>query len=406
MAQDRERSGGDEMTVVYLSNADPATSGGGYRRMFEEAKQLADRGHEVVVLASRTDPRFPKWRTSDSVRIRSVTCLPDRLQAFTRLYYYLTRALFPFASLPVLVWTLLTTDVDVVVDNLSPHPSSAPFVSPFFSTPVLGLVHEYHDITALEKYNVPIGTIQLLAQNVLRTELFAALVVPHRVTKTELLEYGVTIPVFVVPNGIHLNEYERPETDSGNFSLDVFTVSRLVRKKGLDRAIDAMPKLLEARPDATFAIAGVGPDRQRLEERVTERGVEGAVEFLGYVPEERKVELLHRTTLFTLPSRQEGFGIVVLEAMATGTPVVVHNLPVLQTLVPDDGNALVDTGDPEKYAEVLDRLLEEHEGEGKSLSQNRERAKEYNWERIGAQLEDIYASYTRTETPPKKAAKP
>lgn len=404
MAQGRERSGG--MTVVYLSNADPATSGGGYRRMFEEAKQLADRGHEVIVLASRTDSRFPKWRTADSVRIRSVKCLPDRLQAFPRLYYYLTRALFPFASVPILVWTLLTADVDVVIDNLSPHPSSAPFVSPFFSTPVIGLVHEYHDITALRKYNVPIGTIQLLAQYVLRTDLFAALVVPHQVTKTDLREYGVTIPIFVVPNGIHLDEYERPETGGGDSSPDVFTVSRLVRKKGLDRAIDAMPKLLEERPDVTFAIAGVGPDRQRLEERVAERGVEDSVQFLGYVPEDRKVELLHQTTLFTLPSRQEGFGIVVLEAMATGTPVVVHDLPVLRTLVPDDGNALVDTGDPVRYAEVLARLLEEHEGEGEPVHQNRERAKEYNWERIGSRLEDIYTSYTKKETPPKNTAKP
>jgi len=113
--------------------------------MFEEAKQLAERGHKIVILSGRTSPQLPTWRTVDGVAIRSVKCLPGSVAAVPRLYYYLTRMLFPFVSAPLFIWMLWTSDKDVVIDNCSPHPSFAAVIAQVFSTPVIGLVHEYHD---------------------------------------------------------------------------------------------------------------------------------------------------------------------------------------------------------------------------------------------------------------------
>ncbi|RLM83752.1 glycosyltransferase family 1 protein [Halobellus sp. Atlit-38R] len=378
-------------TLLYVNNTDPEDGGGGDRRLFEEAATLQENGADVRVVASRTDPEFAQKRVSNGVQIRTVKCVPDFLQRVPTVHFYLARSLFPFVSLPILLATLFHVDIDVVVDNHTPHPSLVAFLGPLLSVPVVALVHEYHDRSAIEKYPLPVGIIQLVVQNFLRIELYAAVIVPREETKEALLRYGTSVPIHVVPNGLDVSAYLEPPATVETEAFDFVVVSRLVHRKGIDRLLEAMALVAAEDPSAQLGIAGSGPERNRLERQAAELGISENVAFLGFVSEERKRALLHESSVFVLPSRQEGFGIAVLEAMATGTSVVANDLDIIRRLLPEGPNKLVDAGDAEAFAAaMMDVLNEERDGEQTTTPENQEEAEQYSLDRVGEQATSVY----------------
>ena len=104
--------------------------------------------------------------------------------------------------------------------------------------------------------------------------------------------------------------------------LSVGRLSGSERYKGQDRVIAALPSLTAARPGLTYVVAGDGDDRPRLEALAKSLGVQESVRFLGAVADADLVSLYQAVDLFVLPSTGEGFGIVFLEAMASGTPAL------------------------------------------------------------------------------------
>lgn len=105
----------------------------------------------------------------------------------------------------------------------------------------------------------------------------------------------------------------------------LLSVGRLApqeRYKGQDKVISALPELKRIEPNVLYLISGVGDDKHRLEAFAQKLGVADSVRFLGHVPREDLPDLYRAADLFTLPSTGEGFGIVFLEAMACGTPVL------------------------------------------------------------------------------------
>jgi glycosyltransferase involved in cell wall biosynthesis len=376
-------------TILYVNNTDPRDGGGGDRRIFEEAAALASREFDVRILASRTDPSLAQRRTIEGVSIRTVRCVPDRLRRFETVYFYLTRSLFPFVSLPVLLLTLWRTDVDVAVDSYTPHPSLLSIIAPLLACPVVAMVHEYHDRSALRKYPVPVAVIQLAVQTLLKSGVYQLVIVPGTHTRQALRDYGVEVPIEVVPNGIHYGTYA-PSPDGGSpASTDLLVVSRLVHRKGIDRLLAALPAVVRERPATTLGIVGTGPQRRELEAAVEDLDLADHVTFHGYVPEKRKIDLLYGCSVFVLPSRQEGFGIAVLEAMATGTPVVATDLPVLRDLLPAEGGEFVDASDPDAFASAMLQSLSRW-ADTDAVERNQDRARRYAWDRIGRQAGEVY----------------
>lgn len=102
----------------------------------------------------------------------------------------------------------------------------------------------------------------------------------------------------------------------------VFFVGRMVHQKGVDLLIDTIPHVLRHRWDVKFIFAGEGGFRRRYEELARELGVYQSCRFLGYVPEDELGELINACDLLCVPSRNEPFGIVVLEGWSVGKPVV------------------------------------------------------------------------------------
>ena len=168
---------------------------------------------------------------------------------------------------------------------------------------------------------------------------------PEHWSKLHVVRTGVDCELFT-PNG----RSARPGR--------VLTVARLVRGKGLDVLLDAL-HLLERRDiDAELIIAGEGPDRARLEQRVGELALEDRVQLTGAVGQDRIRELYAEAQVFCLPSFSEGVPVVLMEAMAMGVPVVATRITGVPELV-DEGRSglLVPPGRPDALADSLARVL-------------------------------------------------
>jgi glycosyltransferase involved in cell wall biosynthesis len=133
------------------------------------------------------------------------------------------------------------------------------------------------------------------------------------------------------------------------------------RYKGTDRVIEALPELLREQPDLVFLIAGDGSDRPRLERLAREHGVTEAVRFVGWVPDRELPDLYRLADVFVMPSTAEGFGIVYLEAAASGVPVVASAAGGAPDALRDGLlGVLVDPEKPENLVRGIHEALHRH----------------------------------------------
>lgn len=140
----------------------------------------------------------------------------------------------------------------------------------------------------------------------------------------------------VVPNAIHLEWYRpggKPDYLIRRYGLEgkrvIMTLGRLEsmeRYKGFDEILDVLPDLAKTIPNIAYLIVGGGTDRERLEQHVLTEGLAERVVFAGLIPESEKADHYRLADAFVMPSRGEGFGFVLLEAMACGVPVLASSL--------------------------------------------------------------------------------
>lgn len=148
-----------------------------------------------------------------------------------------------------------------------------------------------------------------------------------RFTRQQYLSWSRANRVVVIPNTVSCQKEtntrseirKRLQLDEFNVILTVGRLSSSERYKGQDRVINCLPELAKKVPNIKYAIAGDGDDMPRLKSLVTRLSMEKHVEFLGYIADEELPELYTAADLFAMPSTGEGFGIVFLEAMASGT---------------------------------------------------------------------------------------
>lgn len=167
----------------------------------------------------------------------------------------------------------------------------------------------------------------------------------------------------VVRCGVDLREFTPGSGGSG-----ILTVGRMVPKKGFDtliRAVEILVHRSRVSPgDARLTLIGDGPERERLEALAAELGVSHQVEFLGAGSQTQVREAMRSADVFALPCRvskdgdRDGIPVVLMEAMASGLPVVCGDLPTIRELVVDDAcGRLVEPDDPAALAGEIEALL-------------------------------------------------
>lgn len=143
---------------------------------------------------------------------------------------------------------------------------------------------------------------------------------------------GLRAKQFIIPNAIDFRTFypvARDKALATRYGLEgrtvLATMGRMVsteRYKGMDEVLQLMPRLKKRIPNVAYLLIGDGPDRGRLENKVKEAGISTSVVFAGKIPDDERVRHYSLADAYVMPSRGEGFGFVLLEAMACGIPVV------------------------------------------------------------------------------------
>lgn len=214
----------------------------------------------------------------------------------------------------------------------------------------------------------------------------------------------------IIPNGVNPENFvvQSYNVDRNNYAAPdekiVFYVGRLVREKGVQVLIDAIPKILHYHPKTKFVIAGKGPYEITLKRQAKRLGVEQHIYFTGYIDDDTRNNLYNFADVAVFPSLYEPFGIVALEGMAAKTPVVVSDTGGLGEIINHGVNGLKTyTGNENSLADnILHILLNPQEANRMKEQAYQEVVKKYNWHGIAGQTIALYQQLVGDQQRAKK----
>lgn len=359
--------------VVY-----PWVKGGVEKRIYELARRLA-RKHEVHVYG------YKLWEGKDEIEREGIIYHGTVGINRTRLYVSGRRSILP----PLLHSLKLPLKLggerfDVIDCQASPYlpPYSLKLVR---AEGVVITWHEFWGDYWLE-YLGRGGYVGMLAERGLFS--FERHISVSSKTRIDLFKAGLRKPVKIVPNGIDylwVRSLKPADTKS-----DFIFVGRLIPEKGVDFLLRALAIIKREIPDFRALVVGDGPERGKLENLARNLGIEGNVVFTGFLESYGDViALMKASRVFAFPSRREGFGIVVLEAMASGTPVVTvkHPMNASAYLVESGKDGFVVEANVKKFAKAL---LIAHENSKKLGTFARKKAERYDWNWVVKRLLSVY----------------
>ena len=201
---------------------------------------------------------------------------------------------------------------------------------------------------------------------------------------------------FVIPNGIDLSRFgglshQDTDTLAVNGERTILFVGRLHPLKGVNYLIEAMSAIIRKNPKVKLLLVGDGEERQNLGNLVIDQGLSKCVTFIGQIPNEKVSQYMAASDVFVLPSLSEGFGVVNLEAMACGLPIVATNVGGIPEIVKDGENGFL--VEPENSVEIAEKVLMllENDDLRRQISQNNlHKIRNYSWEAAVDKLEKVY----------------
>jgi len=196
--------------------------------------------------------------------------------------------------------------------------------------------------------------------------------------------------IYVIPNGINLEDADDIQLLELNHPSILF-MGVLWNVKGVDLLLNAIPFIKKSMPNIYIYIIGTGPEEENLKDIVKKLDTRENVEFLGYISEDKKYSYIKSVDGCVFPSILEPFGIVLLEAMVCGKPVVASDVGGIPYVVEKGKTGLLfECGNVEDLAEKVIFLLEDKELREKMGEAGRKRAEEFTWDKIAEQTVEEY----------------
>ncbi|MEQ4567644.1 glycosyltransferase family 4 protein [Paenarthrobacter sp. CAP02] len=358
------------MRVLHLGFEDPQMpgAGGGSVRTHEINRRLAAQGFHVTVVTTR----YPGWqeRVQDGVHYVPIGFGSGRNR--------LSRVVAYVARLPFEVRRRREMADLVVEDFFAPFSTMA---APLWTgRPTVGVVQWLHAEDKARQYKLPLHWMERLGVRKHRRLISVSQGIADRLT-------GINpdVHVDVIGNGVDPAAWI-PEPRLGK---DVLFIGRLeYGHKGLDLLLAAWSRCCD-HVDGDLLIAGSGPDEARLREAIRDAGLTHRVRMLGWLSGEEKFQALSNARLVVVPSRHETFGLVAIDALATGTPVITFNIPCLREIVPPGAGWLVEPFDVDAFAEEI-AIRYAQPGLEQAAALGREFATGYNWDALAAKQAQSY----------------
>ncbi len=209
--------------------------------------------------------------------------------------------------------------------------------------------------------------------------------------KKFLVERGILSgKIAVVSGGVDIGYVSGIRGDK-NLQYDACFLGRLQPQKGIFDLIEIWKEVCRKRKDAKLALIGGGSKRMygKLKSKIREKNLQANIDVLGFLEEDKIFKILKSSKCFLCPSRYESWGIVMVEAMACGLPVVAYDLPVFRKIFPQ-GVISIPIGDTQKFSSIVYDLLESESLRKKLSSEALQVSLKYEWNKIAEEeLRDL-----------------
>jgi len=352
------------------------------------SKGLKERGHQVTIFA----PKFPGYKDDQP----NVMRLPS--------LKYLNNPPIYVAVLgtPRSTWRLTREHFDVLHAHSPASMGLLAYLTA--STKHLPLIYTYHtSITDYTHYIKFIGGTGLIKRaagwfSKASTNLGDQIIVPSPKFQRLLLAQKVKQPITVVPNGIDLSMFKaakKPGSLRNRLGLSpdaqiLLTVGRMDPEKRLEFVVDAFELVAERLPNAHLVFAGDGGSRKSVEERAKASRASDRIHFLGMVNRAELPDIFHDAAVFLSASTTEVHPISVIEAIASGLPMVAVRDEAFEGMLEDGANGYMVALDVQKYADTLVDLLPDRARLKRFSEKSVELSGKYSIETQVKSLEKVY----------------
>ncbi|MBI4822931.1 MAG: glycosyltransferase family 4 protein [Nitrospirae bacterium] len=339
--------------LIYDHMSNPWVGGGGAVRVYELYRRLSEKGHEITIISGM----YPGSSAYKEGGIEYKFLGTDRNYILSTFSYAFHAGRFLKRH---------GDEFDIVVEDFAPwNPVFSRFLT---KKPVILHVNHKEGWGIFKRWwflGLPFFLIEAFYPR-----LFSRITALSEGTKKKL---GLSHTV-VFPAGINSNLLMSELSEEGDYIL---YIGRLhIKNKGLDSLFDAMKGV-----DTLLFVVGRGRDEQRLKELAQRLKLKNVV-FRGFLSEEEKIDVLRAAKVFVLPSRFEGWGIVVLEAAACGRPVIVSDIPELSFAIQGGFGISFKTGSSKDLAQKINLLLKDDVLRHRMADKARPYAKDYTWDNI------------------------
>ena len=232
-----------------------------------------------------------------------------------------------------------------------------------------------------------------------------AIIAPSEKVRSNLKQYGLEKPIYMIPNGINIEEFQRNKDSKRKCDRirEVLKINkndrvllylgRLCKEKNIDFLIRAFRKIADVNKNIKFIIAGDGPEYKKLQSLAKRLGIGSKVIFCGFVPNIDKAAYYQLSDVFLFASKTDTQGIVILEAIASGLPIVALRDEAFQGMIQDGVNGfMIDSNSYDNFAMKVANILNDKKLQAK-LSKNLQKiAENYSEDKETYKLLDLYDS--------------
>jgi glycosyltransferase involved in cell wall biosynthesis len=217
----------------------------------------------------------------------------------------------------------------------------------------------------------------------------AALVACSEGLKNRALQFLPSVSIDVVPNGVELDRFHPDEISRSGELLNLLTVGRLSATKRVEMLIGAVKILHNSGRKVRFTIVGGGTITEELRQTVLERNLSDIIEVAGRISSEKMPQMYRQNDIFISASMQEGMSNAMLEAMASGLPIITTRCEGVEELIADNG-IVVEEPNAEAISETIEKLADDRRAYKQMSAAARKQAGQFSWTSVALEYLKLY----------------
>ncbi|EMA13961.1 glycosyltransferase family 4 protein [Haloarcula marismortui] len=384
---------GETLRICLLSKQFPPGVGGAETYAYELANGLGERGHNVNVYTQWVDTPSEEVDVHENVSVYRICGARRKLVAFETLRFsYIARRAIDFEAYDLIHGTMM--------------PPSPIALLPFNDLEV-PLVVTSHGTSVGETKAVALETpadyllkfffypLNVVMDYLVGQQADMVVAISDHAYRELTTTYGLDEDkVAMIPHGVdtewfYPRDKQHPAVNAEKTTL--LYVGRLGARKGLDLALQALANV--DNDDVELLIAGTGRHEDSLRELARELDIADRVRFLGYVPEKELPALYSSSDVFILPSKYEGFGLVLLESMACGTPVIGADAGGIPTAIDTGETGLTPDRSVSQFAAAIEQMVQDDRSRTAMAEAGIQATHKSSWETIAGKVEELYQAH-------------